>query len=233
MSQQYMSTPIVSAASVSDRALFIRNTFIHLGLAIFGFIALEWALLQSVPAEVVFSLVKGKMWLVVLVAFMAVSWAANWMASHEFSPSIQYAGLALYVGIEAIIFLPILTIASKMSPLLIPAAGIITVVVTGLLMAIAFITKKDFSFLKVGIVVGGFVALGVIVASAFMGFQLGIWFSAIMILFASACVLFSLSNIIHQYRTTQHVAASLALFASIALLFWYILSFLMSLTSRD
>jgi FtsH-binding integral membrane protein len=35
----------------------------------------------------------------------------------------------------------------------------------------------------------------------------------------------------HEYRVGQHVAASLALFASVALLFWYILQLLMS--SRD
>jgi FtsH-binding integral membrane protein len=39
--------------------------------------------------------------------------------------------------------------------------------------------------------------------------------------------------VLHHYRVGQHVAASLALFASVALLFWYILQLLMSLTSRD
>jgi FtsH-binding integral membrane protein len=28
---------------------------------------------------------------------------------------------------------------------------------------------------------------------------------------------------LHHYRTDQHVAAALALFASVALLFWYVL----------
>ena len=35
----------------------------------------------------------------------------------------------------------------------------------------------------------------------------------------------------HRYSTTQHVAAALALFASVALLFWYILQIAMA--SRD
>jgi FtsH-binding integral membrane protein len=31
----------------------------------------------------------------------------------------------------------------------------------------------------------------------------------------------------HEYRTDQHVAASLALFASVVLLFWYVLRLFM------
>jgi FtsH-binding integral membrane protein len=38
---------------------------------------------------------------------------------------------------------------------------------------------------------------------------------------------------LHHYRTDQYVAASLALFASVALLFWYILRIMISLNSRD
>ena len=59
------------------------------------------------------------------------------------------------------------------------------------------------------------------------GFSLGLIFSAVMILFAGGSVLYSTSNILHQYRTDQHVAASLYLFASVALLFYYIVQFLM------
>jgi FtsH-binding integral membrane protein len=36
-----------------------------------------------------------------------------------------------------------------------------------------------------------------------------------------------------HYRTTQHVAAALALFASVALLFWYMIRLFMELSGRD
>ncbi|MDB4504381.1 Bax inhibitor-1 family protein, partial [Akkermansiaceae bacterium] len=92
----------------------------------------------------------------------------------------------------------------------------------------------DFSFLGGILKVGGFVAIGVIVASTFIqGFNLGLWFSAIMVVFAGGSILHQTSNIIHHYRPDQHVAASLGLFASVALLFWYVLRILMSLTGRD
>jgi FtsH-binding integral membrane protein len=49
-----------------------------------------------------------------------------------------------------------------------------------------------------------------------------------MVLFAGAAILYSTSNVFLHYRTDQYVAASLSLFASIALLFWYILRILLS-----
>jgi FtsH-binding integral membrane protein len=77
----------------------------------------------------------------------------------------------------------------------------------------------------------GCVALGVIVCSLIFGFTLGLIFSSIMVAFACGAILYSTSRIIHQYNTDQHVAASLSLFASVALLFWYVLRILMSLSS--
>jgi FtsH-binding integral membrane protein len=62
---------------------------------------------------------------------------------------------------------------------------------------------------------------------------LGIWFSAAMIVFASGYILYDTSNVLHHYRTDQYVAASLALFASVALLFWYVLRIMIALSNRD
>ena len=76
-------------------------------------------------------------------------------------------------------------------------------------------------------------AIGAIVVGAVFGFSLGIWFSALMVLFAGACVLYDTSRIIHEYPTDRPAGAALHLFASIALLLWYVLRILMSLASSD
>ena len=81
------------------------------------------------------------------------------------------------------------------------------------------------------IIIGGFASLGLIVAGAIFGFDLGVWFSIFMILLASGSILYETSQLKNTYSTEQYVGASLRLFASIMLLFWYILRFLMS--SRD
>lgn len=228
----YNPSIAVADASVSDRSAFISRVFIHLGLAIFLFAGLEAFLILSGSAApiVKFMFSFGNFsWLFVLGSFMLVSWIANKLAMSEASQELQYVGMGLYIVAQAVIFLPLLYIAASYAPATIPAAAILTGLLTLGLIAVAFITRKDFSFLKGILIIGGFVAMGVIIASIAFGFELGVLFSAIMVLFAGASILYTLSNIIHHYNTNQHVAASLALFAGVALLFWYILRILISL----
>src|SRR5262249_35076081 len=149
----------------------------------------------------------------------------------ETSPQMQYLGLGLFVVAEAVVFLPLLYIASRFASAdVIPAAALITGFLFTGLTATVFIIRKDFSWMRSILTVGGFVALGVIVASIIFGFSLGIIFSAAMVLFASVAILYDTSQVLHHYRTDQHVAASLSLFASVALLFWYVLRVVMRIT---
>jgi FtsH-binding integral membrane protein len=194
-----------------------------------AFALIEYMLLNAGLEESVFSLLSVKYaWLMVMGAYMGVSWIAQKWANSSTSLGVQYAGLTLFVVVEALIFLPILMIANGMENGVIAKAGLVTVAMVLGLTLIAFTTRKDFSFLGGMLKIGGMVALGVIVASFFLPITLGTWFSAAMILFASGSILYSTSNIMYHYRTTQHVAASLSLFAGVALLFWYVLRLFMS-----
>ena len=113
-------------------------------------------------------------------------------------------------------------------PDVIDSAAGVTMLGSVALIATAMITRRDFSFLRGLLVWGGLLAMVGIVASLIFGFELGTWFSVAMIGFAGAAVLYDTSNILHHYPEDKHVAASLALFASIALMFWYILRLFMS-----
>jgi FtsH-binding integral membrane protein len=236
MDASILSAPYsVAEAPANERAQFIRRTYLHLAGAIFAFTALcvLWFVtgVASWIAGMVFSMPFS--WLIVMVAFMAVSWIADKMAQSDTSQNTQYLGLTIYVIAESIVFIPLLYIAAHFaSPAVLPlAAGLTLLLFLGLTVA-AFITQKDFSFLGPILCIGGFVALGVIVAGILFGFNLGLLFSGIMVLFAGGAILYTTSNIIHHYRPDQHVAASLALFAAVALLFWYVLRIVISLTSR-
>lgn len=233
----YASPYSVAQAPESARTEFYQKTYLHLAGAIGAFIVLE-AIFFSIPAMRnlgVTMATSGMGWLVVLGLFMAVSWIAQKWAMSDTSRGMQYAGLGLYVLAEAIIFLPLLLVAQFASNQsnLIAQAGIITLGLFAGLTFVAFTTKKDFSFLGGMLKVAFFIALGLIVASIFMPFDLGIWFSAAMVLVAGGSILYQTSNIIHHYRPEQHVAASLGLFASVALLFWYVLRILISLNGED
>jgi len=227
--ENYTSTFGNSAADAApqERASFIRKTYLHLAAAILAFIGLEVFLFSSGIAQTVATAMMGFSWFIVLALFMGVSFLANWWANSSTSKAMQYLGLGLYIVAEAIIFIPLLYIAAYYSGggiQTIMKAGIVSLGLLAGLTAVVFITKKDFSFLGPILAIGGFVALGFIAASLLFGFSLGGIFAFIMVGFAATAILFSTSNVLHQYQPTQHVAASLSLFASVALLFWYILS---------
>ena len=131
---------------------------------------------------------------------------------------------------EAIIFLPLMFFAAYYSGddfEIFAKAGIVTLGLFLGLTAVVFLTKKDFSFLGPILMIGGFLALGFIVSGIVFGFSLGNIFAFVMVAFAGGAILYNTSNILHRYNTNQHVAASLALFASVALLFWYVLQIFM------
>jgi FtsH-binding integral membrane protein len=159
-------------------------------------------------------------------------WLGTTLSSKmSFSPSReqQYLGLGLYVILEAIIFLPMIAIAVMTAGgAVITQAAIITLFMFSGLTAVVFLTKADFSFLRTALTIGGFISLGLIVAGALFGFNLGLWFSVGMVVLASGSILYQTQQIKDQYGTEQYVGASLQLFSSVMLLFWYILRILMS-----
>lgn len=225
--------PYLSVADSApvERSQFIRRTYLHLAGAILLFIGLEAVLLNSPIAPVMMKAMTGAQysWLIVLGLFMGVSWLAQKWAVTGASKGMQYAGLGLYVLAQAVIFIPLLYVAAHYSsPDVIPMAAITTLGLFLGLTSVVVLTRVDFSFLRSVLVIGGFVALGVIVASILFGFQLGILFSGIMVVFASVAILYNTSAVMRDYRSDQYVAASLSLFASVALLFWYILQIFMS-----
>ena len=219
-------------AAADERSTFITKTYLHLAGTIGLFTILEAVILNSPIAPALMELAMGRLgWLIIIGAFMLVSVvASNWAVS-AVSPGIQYAGLGLYVLAEAVIFAPLLYIANHVDPSVIPSAAVTTLVLFGGLTAAVFITRKDFSFLRTFLVFGGFAAMGFILVAILFGLQLGEIFFYAIIALACGYILYDTSNVLHHYRVGQHVAAALALFASVALLFYYLV--MLFLSRRD
>ncbi len=218
-----------AARAVSARSELVRKCYLNLAAAFAVFVCLEAFLMSWQPAvDLAYKMVGGNNWFIVLLAFMGVSWVANSWAYSRKSLGMQYAGLYLYVVAEAVIFLPLMLIADRIAPDAIPQAAILTFALALGISAYAFFSGRDFSFLGGILTILSFVALGLIVCSIFFGLQLGFWFSGAMIVFAAFAVLYQTSMIINRFAPDQHVAAALGLFAAIALMFWYILQFLIS-----
>lgn len=225
--------PIASQASESARAAFIRRTYAHLAGAVGLFAAIEYALLQVPGIEnLIFGMLHA--WIGVILLMIGAGWVARYWARSDASPVMQYMGLGLYVVAEAIMVLPLLYIIQFRLPNsagIIQTAGIYTLAVFAGLTLTVFLTRSDYSYLYPVLSCGGFIVLGLIVCSFLFPITLGTWFSFLMVALACGYILYDTSNVMHHYRTDQHVGAALELFASVVLLFYYILRILAS--SRD
>ncbi len=220
---------IAADAAEQERAGFITKTYAHLIGAVLAFVLLE-AILLSLPITANLAAVVTASrfsWLLFFGGFMLVSWIAeNWSRSAT-SLTTQYMGLGLFIVAEAVVFAPLLLQAQMFGPQIIPTAGIATVGLFGLLTAVVFVTRANFSFLRSALIFGSFAAFALIACAILFNFHLGPIFAVAMIALACGYILYNTSNVLHEYRIGQHVAASLGLFASLGVLFWYILRLFM------
>ncbi|MBT9188601.1 Bax inhibitor-1/YccA family protein [Zobellia russellii] len=220
---------LVNTLTEVEKAAFYRKTYAHLAGAVLLFILIETLFFQIPPLlNFALSLTQGYSWLIMLGGFLFITNYAERLALKSDKNSTHYWGLLLYVVAEAFIFIPLIFIAITMTESgshdILNQAAIMTLSLFTGLSAIVLLTQKDFSFLKSILAVGFAIALGLIVAGILFGFNLGLLFSAAMVILASGSILYQTSNLVHKYKSNQYVAASLGLFASLMLLFWYILN---------
>jgi FtsH-binding integral membrane protein len=221
---------IVADAPAADRAAFFRRTYGLVAAAFGAFAVTLYALFVSGIAETFMRSIAGVgSWgmLGVMVLFWVGTTAAQSLAFNRASRTSQYAGLGLYVLLQAIIFVPLIYYTSyvtKGNPgeILIPACmatGALVVALT----AVVFMTNMDFSFLKVAIVIGSICALGIVIVSLFAGWSLGAWFSIAMIVLMATVILYQTNEIKNTMETDQHVAAAFVLFSSFVTLLFYVI----------
>jgi FtsH-binding integral membrane protein len=230
MERAYAPSVPVAHTSVNARASFITKTYNTLFLAIFAFAGLEVAIFTSGYAEPIARVLSGN-WLLVMGAFLVAGMLGSSVAMKARTQAAAYAALGGFVLIEALVFVPLLYMANQVAPGATSSAALVTMLGFGGLTAIAWTTRKDFSFLGGMLRWGGIMAIVLMVASAIFGFQLGTFFSVVMVAFAGASILYQTSNVLLHYPEDRHVAAALALFSSVATMFWYVLRIFIS--SRD
>jgi uncharacterized protein len=229
------ATPVgyqpVATLEDAARGEFIVRVYQHLAVAVGAFIAFEALLINLGVAEAMWNFIADNsyVWLLLLGGFMVVNWMATTAAHDVLEPSRQYAGLFGMAAAQAVIFAPFLHYFFAVEPdgtSTVLAAALITVVGFAGLSAVAYVTRRDLSFLR-PIVLWGFVSsLVLIVAAVLFGLELGIWFSVAMIALAGASILYQTQTIIRRYPYEAYVGASVQLFASVMLLFWYVLRLL-------
>jgi len=224
-------TSAYEASAVSSRAEFIMKTYHHLVGAILLFAGLQMVYFKTGVADLIMRIITAVPWLLIIGAFMVVAWMATHVSHTATSKGSQYAALIGFVVAESIIFVPLLYMVINFAGASVLSHAVwATLFGFGALTGVAFVTRKDFSFLRSFLMFGGFIALGLIVVAFFSGLHLGVWFAWGMVFFSGAAILYDTSNIIHHYPEDRYVGASLSLFASVAMMFWYVLQLL---SNRD
>jgi uncharacterized protein len=232
----------VARASQASREKFISRTYNHLFAAIAYFTLLEVALfninvtLSTGAVTSLAAVIAGAMmsvsWLLVIGGFVLASVLFGSLARKPGSIGMQYVGLFGFATAEAVVFLPLLFMANSVAPGAIASAAIVTLIGFGALTAIVFVTKKDFSFLRKFLMFASILSLVVIVASVIFSWPLmGVAFSGAMVLLSGGWILYQTSSIMRDYPEQYYVSAALALFTSVAMMFYYVLMFFMA--SRD
>ena len=223
---------MIGSLSDVERVAFYRKTYAHVAGGVLIFILFEFLLLQSdTIVEFMWSMTEGYKWLIMLGGFMFATNYAEGMALKTSDKNMQYLAYGIYILFEAIIFVPLIAMAAfymDSGPEILNQAAIVTLALFTGLSAVVLFTKKDFSFLKTGLTIGFFIAIGLIIAGTIFGFNLGLWFSVAMCLLAGGSILYQTSNLVKKYGVEDYIPAALGLFASLMLLFWYILSIFMS-----
>jgi uncharacterized protein len=221
--------PVATLDEVT-RGEFVVRVYQHLLAAVVAFVAFEALLFNLGLAETLFDLVFGSSgtWLLVLGGFMVVNWLATSAAHDILNPSRQYLGLFGMAAAEAVIFAPFLywifnDPQRASGATTVGAAAVITAMGFAGLTAVAFTTRRDLSFLRPMLMWGGICALVLIFAAVLFGLDLGVWFSLGMIALAGGSILYQTQTMLRRYPSEAYVGAAVQLFASVMLLFWYVL----------
>ena len=233
-----MAAPVsyvpVATRDDTTRSDFVVRVYQHLVLAVLAFAVVEGVFLRFGVAEALFDLVAGSgvAWMLVLGGFMLVSWLATTAAHDVLNPSRQYGGLFALVVAEALIFAPFMHFLFRVQgdgASTVWAAAAITAAGFAGLSAVAYTTRKDLSFLRPILLWGGVCALVLIAAALLFGMDLGVWFSVAMIALAGGSILYQTQTVMRNYPAEAYVGAAVQLFASVMLLFWYVLRLLSQL----
>jgi hypothetical protein len=221
----------VATLDEATRSEFLSRVYQHLLAAVVAFVAFEALLINLGIAREIYELVSGGggRWLIVLGGFMVVNWLATNAAHDILNPSRQYAGLFGMAAGEALIFAPFLHYVFEVEgggTTTVLAAAVITAIGFAGLSAVALVTRADLSFLRPILLWTGVCALVLIVGALLFGFELGVWFSVAMIALAGGSILYQTQTIMRRYPAEAYVGAAVQLFASVMLLFWYVLRLL-------
>lgn len=224
------SGQVVANSSDDLKVQFYRRTYLHVAAYMAIFAGLIAGMMVVGIDQAMMQLMASSKWvyLGIMMAFMFGVGIVEGFVARTQDVTMKYVGAGACLLLYALFSVALISFVVNYTTNVLPTAVLITLSIAVALSVIAFTTRKDFSFLRSGLMMVGIAMVVMIVASIAFGFELGSWFSIIGILYASGCLLYTTSNMIHHYTPDQYIEASVQLFGSLWLLFMYVLQLLMS-----
>ncbi len=223
----------LSNTTVETRSRIVTRVYANLTGAVVAFAAIVALIFATVGVVEIATFVQHNVKLVsfgLLALCIGGPFIGNALLKANPSVTGQYFLLGFYVLMYVALFLPILAFAVLMvgSAQLIWQATGLTVALFAALSSAVFMTRKDFSFMRAFLFYAGIAGLVVIVAAMITGFSLGTWFSVAMIALACGYILFETSDVMLRTHEGEEVLAAVELFASVMMLFFYVLRLIMA-----
>jgi FtsH-binding integral membrane protein len=195
-----------------DRVAFIRNVYLWL---MGGFVVAAIGAMSApfVAAALIPALGRAFVWVLFGAQFGSLMWAS---AVSKRKPLNRYAyALFTYIcGIFAGIIIKV--VAQTSGPNIVLAAFGLTAADFLVLTAVAFVSKKDFSFLRSFVIVGITVMFfGSLLAAIFHLETFGLMISAVAVIACSAKILWDTSNMLRAGDFSDPAGFALSLFVSL------------------
>lgn len=222
----------VDQAPAQVRAGFLNKVYLTLtgGVAIAmasAFFCATSATQGGAMAGIMRTMVSGPGFIVVFLAYLALSFAANAAARIKGVNVLVYA---LFTAVTGIIISPLFFVALHTTgPVAIWQAFAITGVTFGGLTGYVLVSGKDFTFMRGFLVTGLFVLLAFMIAGFFFnswGYHMGV--TCVGLLLFAGFVLYHTSEIMHHLAPDEWVRGALQLFVDFINMFIRILSIILS-----
>ena len=227
---------VVGNLDIDTRANFIVKTYMHLLGAIIAFAGVITLFMEIGVAKKISGLLgQGYLFLGLILVIGVVTHLTERVALQARSLSKQYIALSVYIIVESLLFSGLIyyVIEVRQLPDVIKTASVATLGIFSALTAIMFYTRKDLSHWGRYLMFAGVGSIALIIVVIVFGISLGPILSVFFVFLAAAYILYDTSNVMHHYHTDQYVGASIALFASLAMLFWHIILLVMRFSGSD
>ncbi|HKY06555.1 MAG TPA: Bax inhibitor-1/YccA family protein [Blastocatellia bacterium] len=199
--------PTAAEAGVSERLGFIRKvyslffvaTLFAIGGVMIGFAVPDVMILIARHPIITLMLMMGG-----VIGAQAV----------RHVPGVNLAAFFAFTTFTGVVISPFIYYVSVTNPSSIFQAGVLTVGIFGGLTVYAFLSKRDFSFMRGMLFVGLIVVLlaGLLNVLALGSTGLGFAIACAALLLFSGYVLYDTSNIIRRYPTNEYVAGAMDLY---------------------